>query len=398
MQKTPLCLLSAVALLLPAVSPAAARVVVGAAARSATFAPTPLGSLRAPLVVPGMTAPSLIAPTLSLNTGLPTSLPILEAGLPVTLSPKTVVQSAERQMKPLPGIRTKAGPIAEAAPNNRKAKNPVRRVLEQTAKQSKAIAKTNLTGARIQAGRLFDGTGKLRGTVNAADAQNWRNPDWSEDRRINKALQALYNSETGTALYDDVRRNQPNLRIRIDTDRDSYYDARMRWEEGNPVLYLTESLVDNESKEAVAAYIAREFTDLYFIDFPASVEMNYLAHGSMLRVFAELTDSGLSQYNYWWDQSKDQRVGNAYAFESYYGSWKTAAYNKARYGTAIRRSEFFKYLRDQDISNKDPNSSKTIHQHYQAGSINYSTYRKFARQFGELTDAEASWFGNTNRW
>ena len=397
MLKTSFSLVSAFALLLSLVSPASARVVIGAAARSATIAPAPLGAFRAPLVNPGIGAPTLIAPSLSLDVGLPTLLPVLTQGLPMTAAPKVHVQKTapapaalRREFKPLPGIQT------TVRTDNKKV--PLRQTLEATAKDSKSVAKMNLGAARFNAGRLFDGTGNHRGLVNAADAQSWRNPDWSEDRRINRALRSLYDSETGSALYNDVRSNQPDLRIRVDTARDSYYDARMRWEDGNPVLYLTESLVDNESKEALAAYIAREFTDLYFIDFPASVEMNYLAHGSMLRVFAELTDSGRSRYNYWWDQSKDQRVGDSYAFESYYGSWKTAAYNKERFGTAVRRSEFFRYLKNQDISNKDPNSSKTIHQHYQNGDISYSTYRRFAKQFGELTDAEASWFGDTGRW
>jgi len=407
MLKTSLRLLSAFGLLLPAVSPAAARVVVGAAARSATFAPAPLGAFRAPLVAPGIGAPTLIAPSLQIDAGLPTALPMLEAGLPVTAAPQAAIRhtatapsftpgSVQRTAKPLPGITTtKQGQAI--SPINRK-KNPVRHSLATTAKDSKAMMRTNLGTARFQAGRLFDGFGKHRGAVNAADAQSWRNPDWSEDRRINRALRTLYDSETGGALYDDIRRNHSELKIRVDTDRESYYDARMRWEDGSPVLYLTESLVDNDSKEVVAAYIAREFTDLYFNDFPASAELNYLAHGSMLRVFAELTDSGMERYNYWWDQSKDQRVGNSYAMESYYSSWKQAAYDRARYGTSIGRSEFFEYLKDQDISNKDPNSRKTVRQHYRDGNITYSQYRDFTRQFDELTEAESSWFGNTGRW
>jgi hypothetical protein len=405
MSKTSLGLLSAVSLLLPAVSPAAARVVVGAAARSATIAPAPLGAFRAPLVSPRAGAPTLIAPSLNLEAGLPASLPVLQEGLAVKAPPAAhaapaAVKTARtavvpRAFKPLPGV-TREGKTASPSPINRK--SPVRGSLETEANSAAPLAKKGLAGARFEAGRLFDGTGRLGRLVNAADAQAWRNPDWSEDRRINRALSALYDSETGGALYNDIRRNHDNLRIRIDTDRDAYYDARMRWEDGKPVLYLTESLVDNESKEAVAAYIAREFTDLYFLDFPASVELNYLAHGSMLRVFAELTDSGLERYGYWWDRNKDQRVGNAYAFESYYDSWKKAAYNHARYGTDIRRSEFYRYLRDDDVSNKDPNSKKTVRDHYRDGTLSYSQYRRFSREFSDLTEAEASWFGDTGRW
>lgn len=402
MRKTSLRLFTALSLLPSGFAPAAAGVVVGAAARSATVAPAPLAGFRAPLLAPSFGAPSLIAPSLNLDAGLPASLPTLEAGLPalsataasplasVAPSAPAKASAAPRTLKALPGSPAAASPI------NRK--NPVRASLSAQAEKTAPQAAKGLTAARLDAGRLFDGTGDLRRAVNAADARDWRNPDWSEDRRINRALETLYRSASGTDLYNDIRRNHAQLRIRVDTDRNSNYDARMRWEDGNPVLYLTESLVDNESKEAVAAYIAREFTDLYFNDFPASVELNYVAHGTMLRVFAELTDSGRARYGYWWDRSKDQRVGNAYAMESYYGSWKKAVYEKVRDGVDVGRSEFFEYLRDQDLSNKDPNSRKTLRQHYREGNLTYDQYRRFARQFADLTEAEAAWFGDTGRW
>ena len=402
MRKTSLTMLSAVSLLLPGVAPAAARVVMGAAARSATIAPAPLGGIRAPLIAPGFGAPSLIAPSMNLDAGLPTLLPVLEAGLPAPTAPLPAVAAAApaiaphasvapRTLKALPG-----SPAAAVSPINRK--NPVRRSLAARAERTAPLDQKSLNTARFEAGRLFDGNGNLRAAVNAADVQDWRNPDWSEDRRINRALESLYRSAAGTDLYNDIRRNHAQLRIRVDTDRNSNYDARMRWEDGNPVLYLTESLVDNESKEVVAAYIAREFTDLYFNDFPASVELNYIAHGTMLRVFAELTDSGRSRDGYWWNRSKDQRVGNAYAMESYYGSWKKAVYDQVRFGADVRNSEFFEYLRDQDVSNKDPNSSKTLRRHYREGTLTYDQYRRFAGQFSDLNQAESAWFGDTGRW
>lgn len=223
--------------------------------------------------------------------------------------------------------------------------------------------------------------------------QAFRPPDGREDRRINAALQALGRSPVGLSVYQHVyQKHGSALSIKVDDDRNASYDARLKFEDGRPVLYLTESLV-NGPAEATAAFIAREFADLYFESFPASAERAYMSYGVMTRAFAEMTNSDLASNGYAWDHSRDRYDGGAYVLQRYYGSWKEATQSGDP-----RASAFFRFLQSIDDSNIDPRAKLSLRQQYDRGLISYSTYRQMRDYFDGIVRSEVDWLGNTGRW
>jgi len=247
-------------------------------------------------------------------------------------------------------------------------------------------------------GQLFNGARSRGALAFASDVLAQRPPDWSEDRRIQAALKTLGRSRIGLDLYQNVyKRYGSNLGIRVDDDPSASYDARILRENGRPILLLSEKLVDKESSEFIAAVIAREFTELYLESFPASTERVYLGYGNMVRVFAELTESGMARYGYWWNTGKDQRQGDAYTAQRFYGSWREAVELQAGGGKAVD-SAFFRFLRDRDNADSDPRARQSLYDQYRAGVISYDEFRRMTDYFDAYVRDESAWLANTGRW
>ncbi len=246
--------------------------------------------------------------------------------------------------------------------------------------------------------RIFDGIRNLADAAFAVDTERTRPPDWYEDRRIDAAFRRLMESPIGLDMYTYIYENYgDSMEIKVDDSRGADYDARLVYERGIPVIQLTESLVDNESSEMIAAYVARELTELYMRDFPESAERNYMAFSNMGRVFAELTDSGRSRYGYWWDTGKDKHSGEAYVMERFYGSWKEAVTDNYNYGKRIQDSPFFKYLKEWGGDNIGRDSKLTLWQLYRRGRITGRKYREMRDYINQFVDTEQSWLNDTGR-
>lgn len=282
-------------------------------------------------------------------------------------------------------------PAAAALPAAPVAKAPVSDSLSGivSAVDAAKAGPSGVERAGLTLGNFFDAGGFGRGSGPEA----FRPPDGREDRRINAALQALGRSPVGLSVYQHVyQKHGSALSIKVDDDRNASYDARLVREDGRPVLYLTESLV-NGPVEATAAFIAREFADLYFEDFPVSAERAYMSYGVMTRTFAEMTNSDLASNGYAWDHSRDRYDGGAYVLQRYYGSWKEATQSRDP-----RASAFFRFLQSIDDSNADPRAKLSLRQQYDRGLISYSTYRQMRDYFDGIVRSEVDWLGNTGRW
>ncbi|MFH2201973.1 MAG: hypothetical protein ABIJ96_02555 [Elusimicrobiota bacterium] len=381
------------ALLLPSGAGAASAAVVAAAAkavRPGAVMPIPGAALRVPAA--GIMNKTMASPLL--GAGVLPSLPGVRVD-GVKLDQASVLPSVK--MLPAPLTLKAAGSVLPAPLKDKKAAAGVRGRLRAA---EKGVAKSVKTGAfqaaRSKLGELFDGL-KGRGANAVSGTADFRPPNGPEDRRINRALARLADSPVGLDLYTYVYQNY-NLEIMVDDDRNASYDARLDRGSGRDILYLTRSLVNNESKEVVAAYIAREMSDLYFETFPESAERGYMAYSNMVRVFAELTDSGLARYGHWWDTGKDQRVDGAYAMERYYGSWKEAVHDYYYAGRSIQRSPFFGFLKQSDDSNAGSASHRSLSERYRRGEITYRRYYEMKDYFKRMVDSETEWIGDTGRW
>lgn len=277
------------------------------------------------------------------------------------------------------------------------AQAPVRAALANTVASIAEAKPSQAAGVQVAASAaLFDGF-KARGAVNAVQ-QPERAPDYYEDQRINRAIELLNRSDIGRDLYAQIYANHRDLRIQVDDAPGASYDARLVQGNGQKVLYLTKALVDRQSPEVVAAYLAREMSDLYFASYPASAERGYMAYSNMTRVFAELTGSGLSRQGYWWNRTKDQYVDGAYAMERYYGSWREAVQQDYSGSTRLRNSAFFNFLKGRDDSNTDGRSKLSLREQYDRGMISYSTYREMDQYFSTIVNSEVNWLNGSGRW
>ncbi|MFC1679518.1 hypothetical protein ACFL2T_04845 [Elusimicrobiota bacterium] len=388
-------------LLLQGVGDASANVVAGAAAAASSVrpivAPVPAAALQLPIsntaispltgigLSPSLTGPSLpttMAPTL--RPSLRTSGMVLPAPkIQPTISAKTrsaVLPAAPRQAPAATSLRTRLANVVRAFTGIKGSGN---------AKSAKSASISS---------RLFDGMRKLPGTNLVANPRDVRPPSWNEDRRINKAIEAIYRSEIGKDVYGYVYENHPDITIMIDDDSRADYDSRLGWNRGKPVLYLTEKLVDNDSYEAIGAYIVRELSDLYLASFPESAERLYMAYSNMARSFAEMTDSGLSRYGHWWDQDKDQWSGDAYSMERYYGSWKEAVTDDYYGNKTVRRSAFYRWLKGLDDPGKSNDYGRSLYDLYRRGTISYREYKDMDEYYRGYVGTEASWLRDTERW
>jgi len=366
------------------VGTAAASPMAGAARAASTVrpiaAPLPGAALNVPLI-----APSAL-PSGSILTA-PALTPMLSPAITPVLQP--VLRTG-------PGLPQAQAVRPAVLPKKARAVNPVRSMLQKavgtfTPAKKGSTARGDADSSVMR--RLFDGALKLGGMNLAV-----RPPDWNEDRRINAAIEKLNQSGIGRDIYAYVYENHSDLTIKVDDDRRADYDARLTSRRGKKVLYLTEALVDRDSPEMIAAFMAREFSELYLESFPDSAEKLYMAYGNMTRVFAELTDSGLSRYGYWWDHTKDRREEGAYAMERYFGSWKEAV-TEDHYGSnRLRDSSFFRWLMDMDKPEKDWRYDIPLRSQYRSGHISYSQYREMTDYFQGYVDSEVQWLNETGRW
>lgn len=366
--------LALIAALVAATPAQAGPAAMAALTRSAL--PLPPGMLFAPALMSVSTPRFTLTPApLAFLPTLPT-VPMLKPTLP------TVAVPAVAAVQPAAAA---AGAVAAQA--------PVRAALAQTVASIADAKPSRRSGVETSASNaLFDGL-KSRGAVNAV-----RTPDWAEDRRINAAIALLNQSSIGRDLYAQIYQNHQDLRIEVDDRPGANYDARLVLENGRKVLYLTESLVDRQSSEVVAAYLAREMSDLYFQSFPASAERGYMAYSNMTRVFAELTRSGLARDGYWWNRSKDQYSDGAYAMERYYGSWREAVQQDYAGQRNIRNSPFFTFLKGRDDSNADGRAKLSLREQYDRGLISYATYREMDQYFSTIVNSEVNWLNSSGRW
>jgi hypothetical protein len=338
----------------------------------------PPGFLFAPL------SATLAAPRFAFTpspTALASSLPLPRLAVPALAAPAL----------PAPAVAAALTPAVALA-------NPVRAQLAGavgSVAQAQPAARTQAAVASL--GLMFDGT-KARPSANAVDASAARPPDWSEDRRINAAIARLNESPIGRDLYAYVYKNHRNLSIQIDDDHSASYDARLVDQGGRKVLFLTEALVGRQSAETVAAYMAREFSDLYFESFPTSAERGYMSYSNMARVFADLTSSGRAADGYWWNRAKDQLSGGAYAMERYYGSWREAVQDDYYGRRRIQDSPFFGFLKGRDDSNTEPRAKLSLREQYDRGLIGYTQYRQMADYFDSIVVSERDWLNSTGRW
>lgn len=241
---------------------------------------------------------------------------------------------------------------------------------------------------------------KLRFAANRmADWLGWgRLPDWSENRGINAAIRRLSKSPVGGDVYRYVYDNYRDLTIKVDDTPGASYDARSTRENGKPVVYLTESLVDNESTEVLASYLVRELSDLYYEGVPLSAERGYLAYSNQLRTFAELTGSGRRSWgDVRWTWNKDQVVNGTYVFKRLYDSWKQGLMDTKSWGD-VRDQDFFRFIRTVDDSNAGRDAKKTLAELYREGRIDYATYEQMRGYFDQIVGTERDWLRSTNRW
>lgn len=396
-------------LLLPGIDRAAASVIAAsaaaAAARGARVAPVPAASINARLgsavSAPGArmsvsVAPSLkatLAPALSVAPGLNAALAPASARFSGPAAAASPAAAAPAQLRALPA--PPGTPAARAQGRAAAAgKAPMRGALAQTGER---LARKSGLGAVL--GKLFDGFGDLMNASFVDGPEAARPPDWGEDQRIERAFRRLSDSAVGKDLYAYVYNQYgATLKLRVDDAPGAKYEARLAWENGQPVIYLAESMVDRQSPEVAAAYLARELSEAYFKDFPESADRNYMSFSNMVRVYAELTDSGLSRYGHWWDTGRDQWTGDAYAMQRYYGSWKEAVAEQSRGGKAVRSSAFFEFLRQWGGDNLGQDSRLTLTQLYRSGRISYAKYREMNEYFQQFVGSEESWFSQTGRW
>lgn len=297
---------------------------------------------------------------------------------------------------PLSSIRASLGAAASAQGASRSAAVATGRTGQSLSRIGSAMESAlnrSETGERAAALAAdgFDG-GDSRGP--GSGGANFRSPDDREDGYINSALEALGRSKVGVDVYRQVyKQHGVNLTIHIDDDPNASYDARLVRQDGRPRIYLTQGLVRNASPEAVAAYLAREMSDLYFEDFPESAERGYMAYSMMVRSFAEMTNSDLNSHDGAWDSSRDQRSGGVYVIERLYDNWKEAVTRHSD----VRNSAFFAFLQTRDDSNVGVRSKMSLRQQYDQGLITYSHYSEMDRYFMKNVQSEERWLRDTGR-
>lgn len=349
----------------------------------ALSAPAAAGALvaaprvAAPVIPVGALARPNLGTSVSLTPSLRLSAPNLAPSLTPTLAPALAPAAVTAPLATrLPAPAFAAAPAADAP----------------SAKGSLVSADEALSAPRADQGsvsrRVFDAGVKAPNdapSFGPLGLPSFRAPDGFENQRIANAVSYLSPSRTpiGADLYAKAYNDYgARLSVLVDDDHNASYDARLYWKDGSPVLSLTRDLLSRGSDAAVAAFLVRELSHLYYKDFPDSTERSWMAHSAMVRTFAEITNSGRD----WWDRSNDLDRGGRYVVKAFYDSWRDALRsNDPRYGT------FFNWLKSGSDSKSGPNSGLSLREQYDRGLISWQTYNQMNQYFGTLVDSERRW-------
>lgn len=342
--------------------PASARVMT-AVPRIAGPAAVPFGALA---------RPTLGAPALSPTASL-LSAPSLAPTLSLAPAPSPLLQSA------LPAPSAAALPAAAEAPN-------AKATLENA---GAALAAPNADQAAVSR-RTFDAAlaapSDAPSFLPPGGAPNFRAPDHYENGRIGNAVGLLSQARTpiGADLYAKAYADYgASLQVLVDDDRHASYDARLHWQNGRPVLSLTQDLLRRGSDAVLASFLVRELSHLYYRDFPDSAERSWMAHSAMVRTFAEITGSSRG----WWDYHSDLNRDGREVMRSFYDSWTDALSR----GNDPRNGTYFQWLKSGSDSKSGPNASLSLREQYDRGLIGWGAYRQMDQYFGSLVDSERRW-------
>lgn len=328
--------------------------------------------LLGPVLGPAMT----LSPTVAPLSGLPGVAP-LSLGTPLTLNPVAGLTPARAIAAP--AASAEAGALATGGAEVRKAtsRGNLQALAASVAPKGKAAGTAKAMDA-------------LRAGFDAGRAAEPGGVSWfggEIDPRIARAVQTMGGSAVGLSIYQEIYKNYGST-LRLETDRDpsANYDARLTWRGDQPVIQVTETLLNRESDEFAAAKIARAMAELYYKDFPASAEREYLTHAAMNQTFAELTGSGTRN---WWDARKDRWEDGRSHVQAHYGSWKESLQLRKDRRQPVQDSTYFRWL---------GNGKASLSDLHNRGTISWSTYNQMSRYFDGIIQSQTSWLSNTGRW
>ncbi len=214
-----------------------------------------------------------------------------------------------------------------------------------------------------------------------------RAPDGHENVRIGNAVGLLSRTPIGRDIYAKAYADYgARLQVLVDDAPGASYDARLSWQNGSPVLSLTRELLSRGSDAAMAAFLVREMSHLYYKDFPDSSERSWMAHSVMARSYAEITGSGPR----WWDYANDLSRDGRYVMNAFYASWSDAMrrHSDPRYG------DFFRWLKTGSESKSGPNASLSLRELYDRGLLGWNQYRQMDAYFTSLVSSERRWLND----
>lgn len=324
-----------------------------------------------PVMTPALTLTPAVTPLSGLSSVAPLSL-----GTPLTLAPVAGLTPARAAALP---VASGAGPLATGAAPSRKATSRGNlRALAASVAPKGRNAGTAKTMDALRAG--FDA-----GRAAEPGGVSWFGGDI--DPRISRAVQAMGGSAVGLSIYQEIYRNYAaTLRLETDRDPSASYDARLTWRGDQPVIQVTDTLLSRESDQFAAAKIAKAMAELYYKDFPASAEREYLTHAAMNQTFAELTGSGTNNR---WDSRRDRWEDGRSHVQAHYGSWKESLQLKHDRYQKIQSSTYFKWL---------GNGKASLEDLYNRGSLSWSQYNQMKDYFDGVVRSQTDWLRNTGRW
>lgn len=332
--------------------------------------------------VPGGPILPIVAPVLNLTPTL-TTLQVAPGGILTPAAPLTLAPAAGLRLAPAAGIVTAVGgPAGLATGGQAKEKVTARGNLQALAtsvapKGRAAGSSKVMDGLRIgfDAGRAAEpGSVSFGGDI---------------DPRIARAVGAMAGSAVGLSIYQEVyNKHAATLRLETDTAWNANYDARLVWRGNAPVIQVTETLLNRESDAFIASKIAKAMAEVYYKDFPASAEREYLVHAAMIQTFADLTGSGTGNR---WDDRSDRWKDGRSETQAHYASWKESLQLKNDRGQDIQNSTYFRWIGGQ-------NGQMSLWDQLRLGRISRSAYNQMSSYFNSVTRSETDWLRNTGRW